>query len=290
MKLFSKQSRKLKVQDSEIAVKRINDEDYLSLTDMLKSKEGNFFVESWLRNRNTIEFLGTWESMNNPNFNYVEFDAIKSKAGLNSFKISVKEWSEKTNAIGLKAFTGRYGGTYAHKDIAFEFGTWISPAFKLYLIKDYDRLKEEESNRYRLEWDIRRVLASATYVAQTDAVKDVIVPQVFSWNAKYQYAAEADLVNLAVLGMTASEWRKHNPERAKNGENQRDTASINELLILEEAQVKNASLIREGLDKKTRFQILAEEAARKREALSRIDPKRNLKRIDGEFLLDSGED
>jgi len=289
MKLFSKQPRKLNVESSEISVKRINNEDYLSLTDMLKSKEGAFFVESWLRNRNTVEFLGTWESMNNPDFNYVEFDAIKSKAGLNSFKMSVKEWVEKTNAIGLRAFTGRYGGTYAHKDIAFEFGTWISPAFKLYLIKDYDRLKEEENNKYKLEWDVRRVLASATYAAQTDAIKEEIVPKVFPWNAKYQYAAEADLVNIAVLGMTASEWRKNNPERAKNGENPRDAASINELLILEEAQIKNASLIREGLDKKTRFDILAEEAARKREALSKIDPNRNLKRINGDFLLGSGE-
>ena len=213
---------------------KIKDEDYISITDMLKSKDGNFFIADWLRNRNTIEFLGIWEELNNPNFNYGEFAIIKSQAGLNSYKLSVKEWVEKTNAIGITSKAGRYGGTYAHKDIAFEFGMWISPAFKLYLIKDYERLKAIETNQYQLEWNVRRFLASSTYIAHTDAVKEEIIPKVLSWRTKYQYADEADILNLAVFGITAADWRSNNPKRAKRKENLRDSASIIELLILEE--------------------------------------------------------
>lgn len=205
--------------------------------------------------------------------------------------MSIKEWAEKTNAIGLRAVAGRYGGTYAQKDIAFEFGMWISPAFKLYLIKDYERLKAIETNQYQLEWDVRRVLASSTYVAHTDAVKDEIIPKVLSWRTNYQYADEADILNLVVFGVTAAEWRKNNPERAKRKENIRDSASIIELLILEELQLQNAELIRESISKEERFNILRKMAIAKRTALEKIDPIKGLKRLDDTtYLGDSKED
>ena len=283
-----RKKRVLKVENNEISVKKFDGEDYISITDMIRNKDGDFFVADWLRNRNTVEFLGIWESMNNPNFNYGEFAIIKSKVGLNNYKLSVKEWTEKTNAIGLRAVAGRYGGTYAQKDIAFEFGMWISPAFKLYLIKDYERLKAIETNQYQLEWDVRRVLASSTYIAHTDAIKDEIIPKVLPWRANYQYADEADILNLAVFGITAADWRKDNPERAKRKENLRDSASIIELLILEELQLQNAELIRKGIGKEERFNLLREMAITKRNALEKIDPIKGLKRLDGTTYLGDG--
>src|SRR3989338_4929897 len=167
---------KIIVNGTEISIVAIESEDYLSLTDMLKAKDGDFFISDWLRNRNTVEFLGIWERINNPNFNYGEFAIIRSQAGLNSYKISVKEWSQKTNAIGLKATAGRYGGTFAHKDIAFEFGMWISPEFKIYLIKEFQRLKEEENERLRLGWDVKRMLTKINYRIHTDAIKKHLIP------------------------------------------------------------------------------------------------------------------
>ena len=165
---------KIEVKGTEISIMTINNDDYISLTDMLKAKDGDFFVSDWLRNRNTVEFLGIWERIYNPNFNYGEFATIKSQAGLNSYKISVKEWVEKTNAIGLKATAGRYGGTYAHKDIAFEFGMWISAEFKIYLIKEFQRLKDDE--RKQLGWDIRRNLTKINYRIHTDAINENLGP------------------------------------------------------------------------------------------------------------------
>ncbi len=155
----------------------ISQDEYISITDMLKAKDGDFFIADWLRNRNTVEFLGIWESVNNPDFNYGEFATIKSQAGLNSYKISVKEWVNKTNAIGIQSKAGRYGGTYAHPDIAFEFGMWISPAFKVYLIKEFKRLKEEESTRKNLEWNFQRYLAKVNYHIHTDAIKHNLIPE-----------------------------------------------------------------------------------------------------------------
>lgn len=284
-----RKKRSLNVEGTEIAVKEVDGEDYLSLTDMLKVKDGAFFVKTWLRNRNTLEFLGIWESINNPNFNWNEFVLIRNQAGLNNFNISAKEWTEKTNAIGLKAVAGRYGGTYAHKDIAFEFGMWISPAFKLYLIKDYERLKEIENNQYQLEWNIRRILASTTYTVHTDAVKEEIIPKALPWRSQYEYADEADILNLAVFGVTATEWRKSNPERAKHKENVRDVASIIDLLILEELQLQNAEFIKHGYSKELRLQKLREIANTKRVALERIDPIKGLKRLDDTTYLGDGQ-
>lgn len=284
-----KRRRQLKVQNTEVAIKSINGEDFFSLTDMLKAKEGKFFIWNWLRNRDTLEFLGAWESINNPNFNYIEFDIIRNRSGLNSFQISVKEWVERTNAIGLQSIAGRYGGTFAHKEIALEFGMWISPIFKLHLIKDYERLKQIESNQYNIEWNVRRLLASTTYAVHTDAIKDVLIPQTLPWKTSYKYASEADIINLALFGMTAKEWRDANPEQAKNGENLRDSASINELTVLDTLQLQSAELIRQKLPPKERLEILKESATAKLSALEKVNPTKAIKRTDDSVFLESGE-
>ena len=193
----------IKVEGKEITVILVKEQEYISLTDMLKAKDGDFFISDWLRNRNTIEYLGIWETVYNPNFNYGEFAIIKSQAGLNSYKISVKEWVEKTNAIGLKATAGRYGGTYAHPDIAFEFGMWISPQFKIYLVKEFQRLKNEENDRLKLEWNLQRTLAKVNYQIHTDAIKENLIPQeITKQQASFVYANEADLLNVSLFGIT----------------------------------------------------------------------------------------
>src|SRR3989339_2237181 len=189
-------NRVISVKGAEVTIATRFGQDYISLTDMLKAKDGDFFISDWLRNRNTVEFLGIWESVYNPDFNYGEFAIIKSKSGLNNYKISVKEWVEKTKAIGLKATAGRYGGTYAHKDIAFEFGMWISPEFKIYLIKEFQRLKDEEAERLRLGWDVKRALTKINYRIHTDAIKKHVIPsQVLKQQADIIYANEADVLN-----------------------------------------------------------------------------------------------
>ncbi len=234
---------KIEVIGTEISVIIINDNDYISLTDMLKAKDGDFFISDWLRNRNTLEFLGIWESIYNPTFNYGEFAIIKSQAGLNSYKISVKEWTEKTNAIGLKATAGRYGGTYAHKDIAFEFGMWVSAEFKIYLIKEFQRLKDEEFKQ--LGWDIRRNLVKINYRIHTDAIKqNLIPPELTSKQVNLIYAAEADVLNMALFGITAKEWRDKNP--GKKG-NIRDEADISQLVCLSNLENLNALFIKENI-------------------------------------------
>ena len=190
---------------------RITGDNYISLTDMLRSKEGSFFITDWLRNRNTVEYLGIWERVHNPDFNYGEFATIRSQAGLNSYKISIKEWVAKTNAIGLQAKAGRYGGTYAHPDIAFEFGMWISAEFKIYLIKEFQRLKEEEQKQ--LGWDIKRNLAKINYRIHTDAIQEnLIPPELTKQQVNMVYASEADLLNMALFGKTARQWRDENPK------------------------------------------------------------------------------
>jgi hypothetical protein len=209
-------NKKINVEGKEITVIVDNEKEYISLTDMLKAKDGDFFISDWLRNRNTVEYLGIWESVYNPHFNYGEFATIKSQAGLNSYKLSVKEWVEKTNAIGLKATAGRYGGTYAHPDIAFEFGMWISPQFKIYLIKEFQRLKDEENNRLKLDWNLQRTLAKVNYHIHTDAIKENLIPKVIArQQAAFVYASEADLLNVALFGITAMEWGS--PTRIKRG-------------------------------------------------------------------------
>jgi hypothetical protein len=243
---------KISVKGTEISIITVNKDDYISLTDMLKAKDGDFFISDWLRNRNTIEFLGIWERIYNPNFNYGEFAIIKSQAGLNSYKISVKEWTQKTSAIGLKATAGRYGGTYAHKDIAFEFGMWISPEFKIYLIKEFQRLKDQE--RKLLGWDIRRNLAKINYRIHTDAIKENLVPPELSKSQINQiYATEADILNMALFGMTAAMWREANPDKKGNI---RDYADVSQLVCLSNLENLNALFINDGLPQETRLERL----------------------------------
>ena len=235
----------INVKGTAITILSYKEDDYISLTDMLKAKDGDFFISDWLRNRNTVEFLGIWESVYNPGFNYGGFAIIKSQAGLNNYKLSVKEWVEKTNAIGMKATSGRYGGTYAHKDIAFEFGMWISAEFKIYLIKEFQRLKEDENQRLSLTWNLNRTLAKINYRIHTDAIKEnIIPPHITKEQQQIIYANEADVLNVAMFGKTAQQWRKENHDKEGNI---RDYSSIEQLLVLANLESMNAEFIRMSL-------------------------------------------
>ena len=259
----------LNVLNQKISYIKIENEDYISITDMLKSKDGDFFVSDWLRNRNTIEFLGIWEEIHNPNFNYGEFAIIKSQAGLNSYKISVKEWTEKTNAIGIISKAGRYGGTYAHKDIAFEFGMWISPKFKLLLIKEFERLKAEEQKQ--IGWNAKRELSKINYRIHTDAIKNNLIPKELSKNQiNFVYAEEADVLNMALFGMTAKDWRTNNPDLDGNI---RDYATMNELICLANLENLNSVFIKEGLKQSERLEKLNKIAISQMQILNDTDVK-----------------
>jgi len=249
------------VENIPVTVLLHDSDDYISITDMAAAKSDNVraadVIKNWLRNRNTIEFLGTWESIYNTNFKVVEFDHFKKEAGLHTFTISVSDWIEKTRAIGLYVKKGRYGGTFAHKDIAFEFASAISPVFKLYLIKEFQRLKEQESDRSKIEWNAKRFLSKNNYLIQTSAVKKYLIPTCdYRDDLKWiPYAEEADLLNVAIFGFTAKAWRDANPELAKTG-NVRDYASIKELTVLSNLETHNAQMLREGKLKEERFRIL----------------------------------
>jgi len=243
---------KIKVLDQDITIVKVEQNDFISLTDMLKAKDGDFFISDWLRNRNTVEYLGIWEKIHNPDFNYGEFATIKSQAGLNSYKISVKEWVKKTNAIGVVSKAGRYGGTYAHSDIAFEFGMWISAEFKIYLIKEFQRLKEQELSQ--LGWDIRRNLTKINYRIHTDAIQKNLIPKELTpTQINFVYANEADILNVALFGMTAKQWRESNNQ---NQGNIRDEADVNQLVCLANLESLNAHFINEGLLQPQRIQKL----------------------------------
>jgi hypothetical protein len=243
---------KLTVMDQKIAYYSVEEEDFISLTDIARHKDNkrtDYIIQNWLRNKNTIEFLGIWEQLNNPEFNPIEFDGIKSEAGLNSFILTAKRWVKSTNAIGLLSKAGRYGGTYAHKDIAFEFASWISVEFKLYLIKEFQRLKEEE--RKTLGWDIRRNLAKINYRIHTDAIKEHLIPATLTpAQTSLVYASEADVLNLSLFGMTASQWRAENSEKKGN---MRDYAEVSQLVCLSNLENLNALFIAEGLSQKERL-------------------------------------
>lgn len=244
-----KKTQKIDVLGMDIT---ISPDNYISLTDMIKAKDGDFFISDWLRNRNTVEYLGIWEKVHNPDFNYGEFAIIKSRSGLNSYKISVKEWVAKTNAIGITAKSGRYGGTYAHKDIAFEFGMWISPEFKIYLVKEYQRLKENEINS--LDWNIKRSLTKINYRIHTDAVKENLIPKELNKKQiSFVYASEADVLNMALFGMTASEWREINTDKKGNI---RDYANVSQLVCLANLENLNSVYINEGIIQSERLQRL----------------------------------
>lgn len=230
----------------------ITSDDYISLTDMLKAKDGEFFISDWLRNRNTVEYLGIWERIHNPNFNYGEFATIKNSAGLNSYKISVKEWVNETQAVGLKAKTGRYGGTYAHKDIAFEFAMWISAEFKIYLIKEFQRLKESEQTQYA--WNARSTLTKMNYRIHTDAIqKKLLPPSLSQEQIQLVYANEADVLNMALYGITAKQWRQQNPNQEGNI---RDYSSAAQLVCLANLESINAVFINDNSSQPERLKKL----------------------------------
>ena len=237
--------RIITVKGAEVAVVSRHEQDYISLTDMLRNFGDESILYNWLRNRNTIEFLGIWEQLYNPGFKPLEFDRFRSQAGLNSFALSPKKWIEATAAIGLYAKAGRGGGTYAHRDIAFEFGSWLSPEFKLYLIKEFQRLKDEEARSTALEWSFQRTLSKVNYKIHTDAIKEHLVPPRLSTaQASTVYASEADLLNVALFGLTASQWRQANPEQPGN---MRDTATLEQLVVLSNLESLNAVLIHQGM-------------------------------------------
>ncbi len=241
---------KINVDGTVIQILQIEEDDYISLTDMVRNIEnGSALIEKWLRNKNTIEFLGIWEEMYNVDFNTTEYEAVLMEAGLNRFIMSVKQWVSRTNSKGIIAKAGRYGGTYAYKDIAFEFASWVSPQFKLYLIKEFERLKKEEQNL--LGWTAKRELAKINYRIHTDAIKvNLIPPELTPQQTSIIYASEADVLNMALFGLTAKQWRDKNPEKKGNI---RDYASINELICISNMENINAVLIEEGLSQSERL-------------------------------------
>ena len=244
----------LKVKEQDISIFYKKDEDYISLTDIARIKnidEPKDVVKNWFRNRSTVEFLGLWERINNPNFKGVEFDPLFQEAGNNSFTLSPTKWIDTTNAIGIISKTGRGGGTFAHKDIAFEFASWISAEFKLYLIKEFQRLKNDENDRLQLEWNLQRTLSKINYRIHTDTIKENIVPNLISKSQiNFVYANEADLLNVALFGITAKQWKDANPN-AKG--NMRDDASIEQLVVLSNTESINALLIEQNLSQKNRL-------------------------------------
>lgn len=246
-------NQKISVKGNEINIISQKGEDYISLTDMVKSfDDGLSLIEKWLRNKNTIEFIGIWEQLNNSDFNSPEFEGIKKEAGLNRFTLSVKKWILLTNAKGLIARTGRYGsGTFAHKDIAFEFGSWLSPEFKLYLIKEFQRLKDEENQKQLSDWRIQRTLAKINYRIHTDAVKENLIPsQLTKPQINRIYANEADILNVALFGFTAKEWNEKHPDLKGN---MRDYSSLEQLVVLSNLESINSVLIRQGLSQSDRL-------------------------------------
>ncbi len=240
------------VKDIDITILQKDSFDYISLTDMVKGFGDDTMIYSWMRNRNTIEFLGIWEEMNNPDFKGNEFVTFKSQAGLNSFNLTPKKWIEATKAIGIISKAGRYGGgTFAHKDLAFEFGSWLSPEFKLYLIKEFQRLKDDENNRLNLTWNLHRTLSKINYRIHTDAIREHIIPgSITKEQAALVYAHEADVLNMALFGKTAKQWRDDNPDAEGNI---RDQASIEQLLVLANIESMNAEFIKMNLTQSERL-------------------------------------
>ena len=263
---------KITVKDTEVNVIKVDGEDYICLTDMLRAKDGDFFITDWLRNRNTLEYIGIWEKVYNPDFNYGEFAIIRNQSGLNSFKISVKEFASRTNAISVQAKAGRYGGTYAHKDIAFEFAMWISPEFKIYIVKEFQRLKTEEQRL--LGWSARRELSKINYRIHTDAIKQNLIPaEVTPAQVSMIYANEADVLNVAMFGVTAKQWRDAHPDMKGNI---RDYASINELICLSNMENLNAVFIGQGMTQSERLVKLNQIAIHQMSVLESGDNDRKL--------------
>jgi hypothetical protein len=262
-----KKNTSIEVQGTSVKIKNVGGQDYICLTDMVSGFEGKgALIENWLKNKDTILFLGIWEQINNPDFNSLEFEGIKNEAGRNSFYLSAKKWADATQAIGLVAKAGRYGGTHAHKDIAFEFGSWLSPEFKLYLIKEFQRLKDDENSRLSLSWNLNRTLSKINYRIHTDAIKAKLIPaEVSKAQAAITYASEADLLNVALFGQTAKQWRDANPQLKGNI---RDHASIEQLLVLANIESMNAEFIHMQLSASERLMKLNSIAIRQMQSLT----------------------
>jgi len=275
-------SSKIEAKGFEVSIVTQNQNDYISLTDIAKYKNVNApadVVKNWLRVRETIQFLGLWEQLKNKNFKLVEFDQFKKDAGSNAFTLSPKQWIEKTNAIGLKSSSGRYGGTFAHVDIALEFASWISPEFKLYIITEYQRLKQSESYQNQIEWNVNRELAKVNYVIHTDAVKEHLIPAgLTKKQISYQYATEADLLNVALFGMTAKEFKMNNPEKKGN---QRDHATIEQNIIMASLESSNALMIWQGVKQSVRLETLRELAVKQLNSVLKARATQKIKEIDG---------
>lgn len=274
---------KIIVKGKDVTIYTVDQDDYICITDIARYKDAertDYIILNWLRNRNTIEFLGIWETLNNPNFKPIEFDGFRKQAGLNSFVLTAKQWIEKTGAVGLVSKSGRYGGTYAHKDIAFEFASWVSVEFKLYLIKEFQRLKEDEQKQ--LGWDIKRNLAKINYRIHTDAIKENLIPlELTAAQINYIYASEADILNMALFGVTAKEWRDKNPD---NKGNIRDYANAAQLVCLSNMENLNALFIKEGLSQADRLAKLNQIAINQMQLLTENHTVKALddkKRIDG---------
>jgi hypothetical protein len=261
---------------------RVNPNDYISLTDMVKQKQGSAVIHNWLRNRNTLEYLGIWEKIHNTDFNSDEFDRIKMQAGLNSFILSVKEWTDKTGAIGIVSKAGRYGGTYAHPDVAFEFGMWISAEFKIYLVKEFQRIKEQE--RGELEWNVKRTLAKVNYHIHAEAIRETLIPESIDDKPdSTHYATEADILNVALFGKTARQWREENPTKVGN---MRDYATITQLVCLVNLENLNAAWIEERLSPAERLRKLNQVAIQQMTLLAESKHLQQLRKLEGNALTD----
>ena len=273
--------QKINVLNSEISVFTQGKDDYISITDIARYKDperSDYILQNWLRLRSTIEFIGLWETLHNPGFNSIEFDGIKNQAGANSFSLTPKRWIDGTNAIGIVSSTGRYGGTFAHKDIAFEFASWISPEVKLYLIKEFQRLKEDESERLKSEWNFQRTLAKVNYHIHTDAIKENLIPQQLTqFQINMVYASEADMLNMALFGITAKVWREQNPNSEGNI---RDYASIEQLVVLSNLESINSVLIHQGLLQPVRLKQLNSIAITQMKSLTHNTQVKRLKGAD----------
>ncbi len=272
---MKKQNKKIEVKGTIIAIQSTTKEDYISLTDIARfkdSKRTDYIIQNWMRNRNTIEFLGIWERLNNHDFNPIEFEGFRNQSGLNSFVLTPKQWIEKTNAIGIISKSGRYGGTYAHKDIAFEFASWISVEFKLYLIKEFQRLKEKEQKQ--LGWDIKRQLTKINYRIHTDAVKENLIPKnLTAKQISIVYANEADVLNMALFGKTAKQWREENPDKKGNI---RDYANVAQLVCLANLENLNAVFINDGIPQSERLKKLNQIAIQQMKILVEVNSVRSL--------------
>jgi len=288
MKEEEQTKRVIKVKENLVSVMKVGNLEYISLTDLARyvdKKDPRYPIQNWMRNKDVILYLGLWEKIHNINFKRVEFDTFKNEAGSNRFKMSPQKWIKETNAIGIISKLGRYNsGAYAHSEIAFEFASWLSPEFKLYLIQEFERLKKVEASQNKIDWQVNRILAKANYLIQTDSIKNYLVPNLTDKQKNYIYAEEGDVLNVALFGMTAKEWREQNPQLAENG-NMRDYTDLLHLIILNNLENINATLIKSGMFQKERLIILNNTARSQMKILSENKNIKELENLDNQKLL-----